>query len=180
MSASAAPQGSRRAELTHISHHAGVVLVGQLAVMAFGVTDTVVAGRYSETALAALSVGTAVYISVYVGLMGIVQALLVKLGIATQGELLLGLAAIVDQPQLGVGLADHTGLAHLGMVETNELRLLGAETEGELLAVAQGCTQGLQQLLELLLGCGAHQASPPNTSIWLNTQAGDAWPTRTT
>ncbi|MBH1965437.1 MAG: MATE family efflux transporter [Comamonadaceae bacterium] len=64
------------AEFKQITHHAGVVLVGQLAVMAFGVTDTVVAGRYSETALAALSVGAAVYISVYVGLMGILQALL--------------------------------------------------------------------------------------------------------
>ncbi|MFD1711904.1 MATE family efflux transporter [Ottowia sp. GY511] len=63
-------------ELKHIARHAGVVLAGQLAVMAFGVTDTVVAARYSEAALAALSVGTAVYISVYVGLMGILQALL--------------------------------------------------------------------------------------------------------
>ncbi len=57
-----------------IARHAGTVLVGQLAVMAFGVTDTVVAGRYSEQALAALSVGSAVYITVFVALMGILQA----------------------------------------------------------------------------------------------------------
>lgn len=63
-------------ELTTIARHAGTVLVGQLAVMAFGVTDTIVAGRYSEKALAALSVGSAIYISVYVALMGVVQALL--------------------------------------------------------------------------------------------------------
>ena len=63
-------------ELRTISRHAGAVLVGQLAVMAFGVTDTIVAGRYSEQALAALSVGSAVYISVFVGLMGMLQALL--------------------------------------------------------------------------------------------------------
>ena len=49
-------------------------MVGQLAVMAFGVADTVIAGRYSDTSLAALSVGSAIYISVYVGLIGIVQA----------------------------------------------------------------------------------------------------------
>ncbi len=67
---------TRAAELRTLGSHAGVVLAGQLAVMAFGVTDTVVAGRYAEDALAALSVGTAVYISVYVGLMGILQALL--------------------------------------------------------------------------------------------------------
>ena len=63
-------------ELRIIARHAGTVLVGQLAVMAFGVTDTIVAGRFSEQALAALSVGSAVYISVFVALMGVLQALL--------------------------------------------------------------------------------------------------------
>ena len=63
-------------ELKVIVRHATTVLVGQLAVMAFGVADTMIAGRYSDTALAALSVGSAIYISVYVGLIGIVQALL--------------------------------------------------------------------------------------------------------
>jgi len=59
-----------------IARHAGTVLAGQLAVMAFGVGDTIIAGRYSEGALAALSVGAAIFISVYVSLMGVLQALL--------------------------------------------------------------------------------------------------------
>ena len=63
-------------ELRVIARHAGTVLAGQLAVMAFGVTDTLVAGRYSSEALAALSVGAAIYISVFVALMGVLQALL--------------------------------------------------------------------------------------------------------
>jgi MATE family multidrug resistance protein len=63
-------------ERSLIAKQAGTVLVGQLAVMAFGVTDTVVAGRYAQEALAALSVGSAIYISVYVTLMGLLQALL--------------------------------------------------------------------------------------------------------
>lgn len=63
-------------ELRTIVRHAGAVLVGQLAVMGFGVTDTVVAGRHSDEALAALSVGTAIFISVFVALMGVLQALL--------------------------------------------------------------------------------------------------------
>ena len=67
---------SAPAELRPIVRHAGTVLVGQLAVMAFGVTDTIVAGRHSESALAALSVGSAVFISVFVALMGVLQALL--------------------------------------------------------------------------------------------------------
>ncbi len=44
--------------------------------MAFGVTDTIVAGRYAEGALAALSVGSAIFVSVYVSLLGVLQALL--------------------------------------------------------------------------------------------------------
>lgn len=63
-------------EWSTIARHAGTVLAGQLAVMAFGVTDTIVAGRYSESSLAALSVGSAIFISVYVALMGVLQALL--------------------------------------------------------------------------------------------------------
>ncbi len=63
-------------ELRTLARHAGTVLVGQLAVMAFGVTDTIVAGRYSPEALAALSVGSAVFISVFVALIGVMQVLL--------------------------------------------------------------------------------------------------------
>ena len=59
-----------------IARQAGTVLVGQVAVVAFGVIDTLVAGRHSEAALAALSVGSAVYITVFVMLMGLQQALL--------------------------------------------------------------------------------------------------------
>ena len=59
-----------------IARQAGTVLVGQVAVVAFGVIDTMVAGRHSEAALAALSVGSAVYITVFVMLMGLQQALL--------------------------------------------------------------------------------------------------------
>ncbi len=63
-------------DLRFISKHAGTVLIGQLAVMSYSITDTIVAGRYSDTSLAALSVGTAVYVSVFVALMGVLQALL--------------------------------------------------------------------------------------------------------
>ncbi len=63
-------------ELKTITRHAASVLVGQLAVMAYSVVDTVVAGRYSAASLAALSVGAAVYVSVFVALLGVMQALL--------------------------------------------------------------------------------------------------------
>ena len=56
--------------------HAGSVWVGQVAVMAFGVVDTIVAGRHSDLSLAALAVGSAVFITVYVSLFGLLSALL--------------------------------------------------------------------------------------------------------
>lgn len=63
-------------ERSIITRHAVTVLVGQLAVMAYGVTDTIVAGRHAQASLAALSIGSAYFISVYVALMGLLQALL--------------------------------------------------------------------------------------------------------
>jgi MATE family multidrug resistance protein len=63
-------------ELRTIARHAGTVLIGQLAIMAFGVADTVIAGRYSPQALAVLSLASAIYISIYVALNGMLQALL--------------------------------------------------------------------------------------------------------
>jgi multidrug resistance protein, MATE family len=50
------------------------VLVGQLAVLAFGTVDTVLVARASATDLAALAIGGAAYITVFIGLMGVVLA----------------------------------------------------------------------------------------------------------
>jgi MATE family multidrug resistance protein len=63
-------------ELKTIARHAGTVLVGQLAVITFGVADTVIAGRLSPQALATLSLASSIYISIYVGLNGLIQSLL--------------------------------------------------------------------------------------------------------
>ena len=51
------------------------VLVGQLAVLAFSTIDTVMVARYAALDLAALAIGGAVYISVFVGFMGVVLAI---------------------------------------------------------------------------------------------------------
>ena len=63
-------------ERATIMRHAGTVLVGQLAVMTFSVIDTLVAGRFADTALAALAVASATYVTVHISLMGMLQALL--------------------------------------------------------------------------------------------------------
>jgi multidrug resistance protein, MATE family len=51
------------------------VLVGQLAVLGFTTVDTLLIARHSATDLAALAVGTAIYITVFIGFMGIVLAI---------------------------------------------------------------------------------------------------------
>lgn len=50
------------------------VLVGQIAVMMFSTVDTLMMGRVGPQDLAALAVGSAAYVSIFVGLMGIVLA----------------------------------------------------------------------------------------------------------
>jgi MATE family multidrug resistance protein len=62
-------------DIRRITHLAAPVLVGQLAVIAFGVIDTIMAGRASATDLAAVGLGGSIYVTVYVSLMGVLQAL---------------------------------------------------------------------------------------------------------
>jgi MATE family multidrug resistance protein len=50
------------------------VFIGQLAVLAFSTVDTVLVARYAALDLAALAVGSAAYITVFIGLMGVVLA----------------------------------------------------------------------------------------------------------
>lgn len=77
--ASAEPAaGDRRAALLDSARHivslAWPVFVAQLAVVAFGTVDTVLVARYAAVDLAALAVGMAAYITVFVGFMGAVLA----------------------------------------------------------------------------------------------------------
>ena len=70
----AAP-GTLRADVARILPLAWPVLVGQIAVLLFATVDTVLVARYSAADLAALAVGGAAYITVFIGLMGVVLAL---------------------------------------------------------------------------------------------------------
>jgi MATE family multidrug resistance protein len=58
-----------------IATQAWPILVGQLAVLAFSTIDTVLVARHSPADLAAFAVGTATYVTVFVTLMGVLQAL---------------------------------------------------------------------------------------------------------
>ncbi len=65
----------RRADIAAIFKLAWPVLIGQLAVIAFGVIDTAMVGRYSAESLAALGLGASIYISIFIALTGILIAL---------------------------------------------------------------------------------------------------------
>ncbi len=58
-----------------IARLAWPVFVGQLSVLAFSTVDTVLVARFAATDLAALAVGAAAYITVFIGFMGVVLAL---------------------------------------------------------------------------------------------------------
>ncbi|MBX3637075.1 MAG: MATE family efflux transporter [Rubrivivax sp.] len=51
------------------------VFIGQVSVLAFATVDTVLVARYAATDLAALAVGAAAYITVFIGFMGVVLAI---------------------------------------------------------------------------------------------------------
>src|ERR1700748_890372 len=75
------PSGIRHAEpmFEHVKRIAALawpVLIGQLAIIAFGVLDTAMVGRYSALDLASLGLGASIYLSVYVTLTGILVALM--------------------------------------------------------------------------------------------------------
>ncbi|MNL68377.1 hypothetical protein D3C87_1930910 [compost metagenome] len=76
------------------------------------------------------------------------QTLKVDLRIVRQGDLQVGVTALVDQFQTDARLLHVPGLPHPGVVETHEGRRLGRVAEGELFRFAQGCAQSGDQGLE--------------------------------
>jgi MATE family multidrug resistance protein len=98
---------SLAASARRIAPLAWPVFVGQVAVLAFSTVDTVMVARTSALDLAALAIGGSVYISVFVGFMGIVLAIgpiagqlygagkLRESGLATEQAAWLGLALAV-------------------------------------------------------------------------------------
>jgi len=65
----------RQPHTSRIVSLAWPILIGQLAVVSYGVMDTAMTSRYSSTDLAALALGASIYISIFVGLSGVLQAL---------------------------------------------------------------------------------------------------------
>ncbi len=63
------------ADARRIATTAWPVLVGQLAVLAFSTVDTLLVARHAAVDLAALAIGAAAYISIFIGLMGVVLAI---------------------------------------------------------------------------------------------------------
>jgi MATE family multidrug resistance protein len=71
----ASAPASFAADARRIAALAWPVYIGQVAVLAFSTIDTALLARHSTTDLAALAVGASAYITVFIGLMGVVLAL---------------------------------------------------------------------------------------------------------
>jgi len=71
---------NHRSHTLRIASLAWPILIGQLALIANGVIDTAMVSRFSALDLAALALGVAIYVSVFVGLSGVLQALLPIIG----------------------------------------------------------------------------------------------------
>ena len=69
------PAPAPRASGSELLQLAWPIFVAQIAVMGLSVIDTVMAGRLSANDLAAVALGGSIYASVFVGLMGVLQAL---------------------------------------------------------------------------------------------------------
>ncbi len=74
--ASTAPLGGRSigASARRIAELAWPVFVGQISVLAFSTVDTLLVARYGSLDLAALAVGSAAYVTIFIGFMGVVLA----------------------------------------------------------------------------------------------------------
>ncbi len=160
--AAVATAPSISSELGVIGRHAQVIVVGQLAAIAYGVTDAVVAGRYSDEALATLAVASSIFISIYVSLMSVMQALIpiyselhgakkpLELGSAFRQSLYLGVALML----LGMAVMMQSGffLALFGVPE--KLRP-GAEQYLSILGWALIPTIGFRMFSSLNQSLGA-------------------------
>lgn len=71
---------NQHAPASRIASLAWPILIGQLALIANGVIDTAMVSRFSATDLAALALGVSIYVSVFIGLSGVLQALLPVIG----------------------------------------------------------------------------------------------------
>lgn len=60
----------------NITKQALSVLAGQCAVVGYAVIDNIIVGHHDTVMYSALSIGVAVYMSIFIGLIGVVQALL--------------------------------------------------------------------------------------------------------
>lgn len=71
---------SARNHTLRIASLAWPILIGQLSIIANSVIDTMMVSRFSVTDLGALAVGASIYVSVFVGLNGVLQSLSPTIG----------------------------------------------------------------------------------------------------
>lgn len=105
------------------------LLIGQLAVISNGVIDTAMTSRYSSVDLAALAIGASIYVSIFVGLNGVLQALSPIIGQLYGAK---RHAAIGEEVRQGLWLAAFLAIPGCLMLLHPDPLLSIARTSGEL------------------------------------------------
>lgn len=109
------------------------LFIANLAVVGNGTIDTIMAGRLSATDLAAVAVGSSIYVSVYIGLMGVLQALS---PIAGHHFGAWRWRAIGDDLQQALWLSLFLAIAGLPVVLATDLWLGFARVEADVASIA--------------------------------------------
>lgn len=135
---------------------AGPLLIGQLAVIAFGVLDTAMTARYSANDLAALAMASAIFISIYVGLTGVISALAPIAGQLFGANRFSEIGEEVRQATwLALGLAVLGCLVLLNADHLLSISHVGPEIEGKarlylnILALGLPASMGMRVLMAL-------------------------------
>ena len=135
---------------------AGPLLIGQLAVIAFGVLDTAMTARYSANDLAALAMASAIFISIYVGLTGVISALAPIAGQLFGAKRFSEIGEEVRQATwLALGLAVLGCLVLLNADHLLSISHVGPEIEGKarlylnILALGLPASMGMRVLMAL-------------------------------
>ena len=105
------------------------LLIGQLAVICNGVIDTAMTSRYSSVDLAALAIGASIYVTIFVGLNGVLQALSPIIGQLFGARMH---KAIGEETKQGLWLAFMLTVAGAVLLLNPQPLLAVARTSGEL------------------------------------------------
>ena len=149
------------------------LFIANLALVGNGTIDTIMAGQLSATDLAAVAVGSSIYVSVYIGLMGVLQALSPIAGHHFGAQ---RWRAIGDDLQQALWLSIFLTIAGLPIVLATDAWLGFARVDADVASIATTYLQAIAFGLPAALAARAFVAlnaavSRPKITMLINVSA---------